>query len=101
MCDQGSDVSVSYLAAGCTRGSAHRRIRHSGGRFAQDGNVWIHALLAAFLSRGCVASQSAELDDRDLAGWNNLWRAGFSDAERHEETRRGLVRHPLALLHAG
>ena len=47
--DQGADVPVPHLAAGCARGSANRRIGDSGGRSAEDGDVWIHPLLASLL----------------------------------------------------
>src|SRR5208282_3467334 len=98
---QGSDVSVPYVAAGCPRGSAHRRLRYSGGRFAEDGNVRIRALFAAVLSRGRVPSQSAKLDDRHLARWHHLWSAGFTDAEGHEKAGGLLIRQPPGFLHAG
>ena len=94
ICHQGSDVSVSHLAAGCARGSAYGRLRHSGGRFAEDGDLRIRALLAALLSRGRVASQSAKLGDRAVARRHHLWRAGFADAEGHEEAGGVLVRQP-------
>ena len=47
--DQGSDVPVPYLAAGCARRSADGGVGDPGGRSAEDGNVWIHALFAAVL----------------------------------------------------
>ena len=68
---QSPDVPVPHLAAGRARGSAHRRLRHSGGRSAEDGNVRIRPLLAAVLSRSAVDPHipevTARLDDRALA----------------------------------
>src|SRR6202795_2198253 len=98
---QSSDVSISHLAPGCARGGAHRGLRHSGWRSAEDGNLRIRALLAAFLSRSRVVSQSTELDDRTLARRHHLRRAGFADAERHEKTGGVLVRQPPGFLHTG
>ena len=99
---QSSDVSVPHLAAGCARGSADRRLRHSGGRSAEDGNVRIHAFLAAVLSRSRARHpKSARLGDGAVAHRHHLWRAGFADAEGHEEAGGVLVRQPPWFLHAG
>ena len=49
---QGADVPVPYLAAGRARGSAHGRLRDSGGRSAEDGDVRLPALLAAAAAQG-------------------------------------------------
>ena len=49
--DQGSDVPVPYLAAGCPRGSANGRIGHPGRRSAEDGNVRIPAIQHSDSSR--------------------------------------------------
>src|SRR5581483_5681594 len=47
ICDQGPDVPVPHVAAGCARGSAHRGLRDPGQRSAEDGDLRIYPLLAA------------------------------------------------------
>ena len=44
---QGADVPVPHLVAGCARRGAHRGLGDPGGRFAEDGHVRLHPLLAA------------------------------------------------------
>ena len=45
--DQGADVPVPHLAAGCSRRGAHGGLGDPGGRFAEDGDVRLSSLLAA------------------------------------------------------
>ncbi len=97
--DQSSDVPVPHLAAGCARGSAHRRVRHPGGRSPEDGNVRICPLLAAVLPVSRIASRSAGMGDRALADRNRLRRASFADAEGYEKAGGVLVGQSPWLLH--
>ena len=43
---QGADVAGAYLAAGCARGGADRRLGGPGGDHAEDGRLRLPALLA-------------------------------------------------------
>ena len=61
-CDQGSDVSVPYLAARRSRRSAYRRFRDSCRRVAEDGNVRFSTVQSADTSGRHEAFRSD--DDR-------------------------------------
>ena len=98
---QSADVPVPYLAARRSRGSAHRRLGHPGRRSAEDGNVRLRPLRAAILPGRSDASQSTRLDDRAFDHRHHLRRAGFPDAEGHEETGGVLVGQPPGFLHSG
>ncbi len=64
---------------------SNRWFRHSGGRSAEDGYVWADPLLAAILPSGGDDAVGARVHDCALADRHHLRRAGFADAEGHEE----------------
>src|ERR1039458_54857 len=95
----GADVPVPHLAARRARGSADRRLRDSGGRPAEDGNVRPDPFLAAILPGGRHDAVGAPVRDCAFADRHHLRRAGFADAEGHEEAGGVLVGQPPRLLH--
>jgi len=66
-------------------------IGHPGGRFAEDGDVRLHPFFAAVFpwrnveSRHVPPPDSPRLDDYAFDYRDHLRRAGFADAEGHEE----------------
>ena len=60
-CRQSASVPFPHLAAGCSRGSSHRRIGIAGRRSAQDGDVWPAALQPRTVSRTIAAECTVDL----------------------------------------
>ena len=80
---EGADVAGAHLAAGCARRGADGRLGHSGGDHAEDGRLWLSALLAADHA-GC--EQRARLArDLAVAHRGRLHRLRGARAAGHEE----------------
>ena len=92
-------VSAAYLAARRAYRSADGRLRPAGKPAAQNGHLWISAVLASPVAESVNANMDCAPDGRALIDRNHLWRPGMPYAARLEAPRCLFLRQPHGFLH--
>ena len=99
VCGQGADVAGAYLAAGCPRRSAHRRLGGAGGDHAEARRLRFPAAVTA--DRAGCQPRAGGLHDLPVADGRGVHRAGGAGADRHEKADRLFIDLAHGLCHAG
>src|SRR6185437_12974151 len=99
VCREDTHVSAAHLASRCAYGSADCRLRFAGKSAAEDGHLWLSAVLASLAAESVHADLDRTTDGRALVDRNYLRRVSMSDSARLETAGRLFLRQPYGLLH--